>query len=380
VLRRLVILASVVVFVDVASFSAITPLLPGYVDDLGLGKAGAGVLTASYAAGTLLASLPAGALAARVGPRTALLAGLALLGSASLVFGLGESILVLDLARFAQGVGSALTWAGAITWLVVSAPYDRRGELIGTALAAAVGGALLGPVIGAVAEEVGTELIFGSVALLSIGLGLVAARLPEPDGGDRGGLNRALASMRSVPVTAAVALVAVPSVLLGLTAVLVPLRIDELGGSSVLVAVGFAAGAAVEVVLAPLVGRLSDRRGRRAPLAAGLVVSALAISVIPFGDAVAVVLGGLIGTAVGAGLSFAPAMAGLTDAAERVGMHQGYAAGLINMAWAAGQVTGSTGAGAGADAFGDAAPCFVVAVLLLGTAAAAMRWREPRSA
>src|SRR5688500_14134387 len=166
-MRRLLLLASTIVFVDVAFYAAITPLLPTYVDDLDLSKAEAGVLTASYAAGTLIASLPAGLVAARIGARPAVLGGLALLGVSSLGFGLAESAVLLDTARFAQGVGGALTWSGALTWLIVSAPEDRRGELIGSALGAAVAGALLGPALGGLAGEVGTEPVFGSVLVLA---------------------------------------------------------------------------------------------------------------------------------------------------------------------------------------------------------------------
>ena len=89
-MRRLLLLGSTVVFLDVVFYAAITPLLPDYVDDLGLSKAAAGVLSAAYAAGTLAASLPAGFMAARVGPRRTLLCGLLLLGLASLVFGFGQ--------------------------------------------------------------------------------------------------------------------------------------------------------------------------------------------------------------------------------------------------------------------------------------------------
>ncbi len=52
-MRRLLMLASAMVFFDVIFFSAIAPLLPDYVDDLGLSKAQAGILSAAYAAGTL---------------------------------------------------------------------------------------------------------------------------------------------------------------------------------------------------------------------------------------------------------------------------------------------------------------------------------------
>ena len=74
-MRRLLLLASAMIFFDVAFFAAIAPLLPDYVDELGLSKAQAGILSASYAAGTLLASLPAGFVASRVGPRRTVIGG-----------------------------------------------------------------------------------------------------------------------------------------------------------------------------------------------------------------------------------------------------------------------------------------------------------------
>ena len=364
-LRRLLIVASVVVFVDIAFFSAITPLLPGYTRELDLGKDAAGLLTASYAIGTLLASLPAGALAARVGPRPAMLSGLYLLGLASIAFGVGESIVVLDIARFCQGIGSALTWAGAITWLMISAPEGRRGELIGTALGAAVAGAFLGPVIGGVADGIGTEIVFSSVAILTAGLAWATLSLPVPQGADDRPLSEVIGVMRMPLVAVAALLVAVPSLMAGLLSVLVPLRIDELGGTAAAIAGGYAVGAVVETVMAPLVGRFSDRRGRNSPMVLGFFVCALSVLIVPLADAVGVVLAALIVSSVGAGFSFAPAMARLSDSAETVGLHQGYAAGLLNMAWAAGQVTGSAGGGGAAEAWGDAVPCIASAALLL---------------
>ncbi|HEV2815317.1 MAG TPA: hypothetical protein VGW10_18825 [Solirubrobacteraceae bacterium] len=59
-MRRLLVLVSAVVLVDVAFYSAITPLLPYYTELLDLSKSEAGALAGAYAAGTLLLSLPAG--------------------------------------------------------------------------------------------------------------------------------------------------------------------------------------------------------------------------------------------------------------------------------------------------------------------------------
>src|SRR6478736_2569171 len=121
-MRRVLILASTMILFDVAFYSAIAPLLPDYVSELGLTKAEAGILSASYAAGTLLASLPAGFLASRFGPRRTVICGLLLLGVSSLIFGLVDEIGLLDAARFTQGIAGALIWSGALTWLITTAP------------------------------------------------------------------------------------------------------------------------------------------------------------------------------------------------------------------------------------------------------------------
>ncbi len=81
--------------------------------------------------------------------RATVLVGLALLGVTSLAFAFAPSVLVLDIARFLQGVGAAATWAGAFGWLIGASPRERRGEMIGTAMAAAIAGALFGPALGA---------------------------------------------------------------------------------------------------------------------------------------------------------------------------------------------------------------------------------------
>jgi MFS family permease len=370
-MRRLLIIGSAVVFLDVVFYAAITPLLPGYVDDLGLSKTSAGVLSAAYAAGTLVASLPAGFMAARVGPRRTLVAGLILLGAASLAFGFGTNIVLLDLARFVQGVAGALAWAGAITWLMVTAPESRRGAVIGDVLAVAIAGALLGPVVGALAHAIGTKAVFSSVLVVAAALTVLALRMPLPAHGERLRVGETAAAIARPQVLRATAFVMAPSILFGVIAVLIPLRMSDLGGGAGAVAAGFMAGAAFEAVLTAWIGRVSDRVGRARPYVFGMIVSAAGLALVPAGQALGVIVALLIVMSIGAGLCFAPALAMLSDAAEASGLHQGLAAGLINVAWAAGQVLGSAGGGATASAAGDAVPCLVVAALLVVTAAAA---------
>ena len=206
-------------------------------------------------------------------------------------------------------------------------------------------------------------------------------RVPEHGREQPDSLPTVWASMRSGPVVRATLYVAAPSLMFGVFSVLVPLRIHELGGGAGLVAAGFAGGAGLEAIMAPLVGRLSDRVGRLRPFAVGLVLCAVTIAVVPAPQRIGLLLVVVIAVAFGAGLCFAPAMTMLSDAAAATGLHQGFSAGLTNMAWAAGQVSGGAGGGAAAGAAGDALPCLLTALLLLATATAAWRAGEsPRAA
>jgi MFS family permease len=376
-MRRLLLLASAMIFFDVAFFAAIAPLLPGYVDELGLSKAQAGFLSAAYAAGTLIASLPAGFVASQVGPRRSVICGLLLLGLSSLVFGQVHAIAPLDAARFTQGIAGALIWAGALTWLITSAPEESRGSVIGTALGTAVAGALLGPALGALAASVGTGAVFGSVLVVALALAYAASRLPEAEPPQRQGLREVVTILLSKPILETAAFVAVPSVMFGAIEVLVPLRIDSLGGGHGVIAAGFIGGAALEAVLAPLAGRFSDRVGRRMPYVAGLTICALAMVGVAVTQTLGGVLAALIVTSLGAGLCFAPALTLLSDVADSSRLHQGFAAGVSNMAWASGQVLGGIGGGVLASLTGNAVPSVAIAVLLLGTVVYAFRALGP---
>src|SRR5438477_6821964 len=223
-MRKVFALVAAIVFVDTAFYAAIVPLLPHYVDELGLSQTAAGVLTASYAAGTLIASLPGGMCAARFGVKPTVLVGLSLMAASSVVFGFGSSAIVLDAARFAQGVGGAFSWAGGFAWLMGVAPAERRGEVAGSAIAAAIFGVVAGPVLGAAAVEIGAREVFGAVALAGVGLAAWAIRVPSVASSGEGvtGLARGGAGL-----WAAVGLFALPAAFAGAINVLLPLRLDE---------------------------------------------------------------------------------------------------------------------------------------------------------
>ena len=376
-----------IVFVDTMFYAAIAPLLPTLAHELHLSKLSAGVMTASYPIGTLLGSVPAGLLAARAGPKFTVCAGLTLLGSSTLAFGfLGDPVL-LDAARLVEGIGGACSWAGGLAWIIAEAPSDRRGGLIGGALGAAIAGALFGPVIGTVATAAGRGPAFSGVVLVAVILILAARRLPSSHIASQQGLGHLWDSRRSRGVRVGMWLVTLPAVASGMINVLTPLRLHRLGAGAAAIGAAFLVAAAIEAVLSPMIGRLSDRRGRMVPVRFGLAgVSALLVCLtLPRSAGLLAIL--VVATAAALGLFWAPAMAMLSDAADDHGLDQGLAAALTNLAWAGGQILGSGAGGAVAKAAGDGLPLTIAAGLCAGTlvlltrfppvATSARRFRRP---
>lgn len=364
----LVVLVSAVVFVDTAFFTALTPLLPHYVHTLGLSKAQAGVLVASYPVGTFLGAVPGGVLASRLGVRRAVMIGLAAMSVASFVFGYGHSLGLLDAARFIQGVAGACTWAGGLAWLAGAASTERRGAALGTAFSAAVGGALIGPVIGAVASHVGTGPAFAAATVGGGTLMVASLLVPKPVVGIPQTLRSALPAITEPAISVGMWLTFMAGFALGIIDVLAPLRLNRLGADALVIAGIFLGAAAIEVVLAPLVGRLADRRGRMAPvrlsLAAAVVFGVLAPWLRPMA-----VLGVLLVIGLPAfGTLFVPAAAMIGDGADRRQLHHGLAYGLGNLAWASGQGIAAAGSGALAQVTADAVPYLIMATTMAATA------------
>ena len=361
--RRLVLVIGAVVFVDTMFYAAIAPLLPALAHELRLTKLSAGVMTAAYPIGTLVGSLPGGVLAVRVGPRATVYSGLGLLAGSTLAFGLLNNPAGLDAARFVEGVGGACTWAGGLTWLVVEAPAGRRGGLIGGALGAAIAGALFGPVLGTVASAIGRGPAFSIVVVAAVALIDQTRRLPLHHAPSGQGVRHVLRAFADGSVRVAAWLTALPAIASGVLNVLGPLRLHRLGAGAAMIGATYLVAAGIEALVTPVVGRLSDRRGRLLPMRVGLLAAGggMACFVLPSRTWLLAILIVAIATTLSA--FWAPAMAWLSDAGEARGLEQGLAAALMNLAWAGGQILGSGVGGAVAKSAGDGVPTVAVAGL-----------------
>ena len=167
-----------------------------------------------------------------------------------------------------------------------------------------------------------------------------------------------------------------PALSIGAHDVLVPLRLDDLGAGGLTIGALFVAAAAVEGLLNPVMGRQSDRaraaaadphragghgRDRADPAAAHRRLAA---------RRAAAGGGGLAGVLLGAGGGDA------LRSSESLGLDQGFAFGIMNLAWAAGQVGGGAAGGALADLTSDAVPYAILSLLCAATLVLA-RERSP---
>jgi predicted MFS family arabinose efflux permease len=374
--RPLLVLACAIVFVDTTFYAAITPLLPHFEDEFDLSKSAAGVLTAAYAAGTLVGAIPGGYLAARAGVRATVLLGLSLLVVSSLAFAFADSIAVLDAARFVQGIGGAASWAGAMAWVASAAPRERRGEMIGTTMGAAVAGALAGPAIGTLADVVGIAPTFCGVAVVGTLLAGWALRTPpaEPEG--TSSPRELLAALPDGRVAAGIWLIAVPGLLFGTIGVLAPLRLDDLGAGAATIGAAWLVAAALESGVSPVVGRVSDRRGRLFPCLIGLSAGSVLMLLFTWPDRPWQVVVLVVLAAPAIGTMWAPSMALLSDGAEALGIAQGFAFALSNLGWSIGQVMGAAASARLADATSDAVPYVLLSGVCLATLAVLVRARR----
>jgi MFS family permease len=370
--RRLLALVSAIIFVDAMLFSALTPLVPGYAEQFDLSKTGAGLLVAAFGAGALLGGVPGGIGAARFGPKRAVVSGLVLLGIASFAFAAADGPVALGLARFVQGFSSTVTWAGALAWVAAASAREQRGEVIGTAFGAAVFGAILGPMFGGLAEQLGIRGSFVTVGVIVLAFAALAS-LGEPAPTQPLATGELVRAFRDPRFLGGLWLNTLPALLFGILIVLAPLALDEHGWSTLSIAAVFFAAGLFEVVLNPLLGRMTDRVGLLLPIRAALAAS-IVVAVGLAASSAPILIALLVGAAaISFGSLYTPGMTLTSHRADASGLAQGLAFGIMNSAWALGALAGPTLGGALGESFGDPAPYLVAAALCAFTLGAAQR-------
>jgi predicted MFS family arabinose efflux permease len=366
-MRRLQAFAAAALLVETVFFAALSPLLPGFAEDLHLSKWQSGLLVSMYGLAVGALAIPAGVLTSRFGVKLMALTGLGLVVVTSVLFGIVDGYWALLLARFGQGAAGTLCWNGALAWLIAAAPRKRRGQLIGGAMSAAIAGALLGPVLGGLASHFGRATVFSAVAAAALALAAVVPLLPAPPPALRQPVRRLGRALGRADVRLGLWMLMLPALLFGTLSVLAPLQLDRVGLGVAGVAATFVVAGLAEALTSPLAGRWSDRHGRVAPLRFGLAASSAVCLSLPWIGERWTLAGVVAVSGIAFGVLWTPAMALLTDGWEAAGVEHALGFSLLNLGFSVGNVVGAAAGGALAGAASDQVSWGLLACLTVAT-------------
>src|SRR6186997_4089 len=175
-----------VAFACVVAFMGIglvDPILPVLAHDLDATPSQVSLLFTSYFAMTGVSMLATGWVSSRIGPRRALLAGLALVVTFSALAGAAGSVFQIAGFRLGWGVGNALFIATALSVIVGAASGGLTSAIVLYEAALGLGiasGPLLGGLLGGISWR---GPFFGTAALMAVGFALIVTMLgpvPKP--------------------------------------------------------------------------------------------------------------------------------------------------------------------------------------------------------
>lgn len=359
-------------------YGLVAPVLPQFARSFDVSVAAASTVVSAFAFMRLVFAPAGGALIGRLGERPVYLTGLVLVALSTGATGLAQSYGQLLVFRGLGGIGSTMFTVSAMGLIVRLAPPSARGRasaLYGTAFLL---GNIGGPVLGGLLAEAGLRVPFFvyAVALL-IAAGIVAVLLRAPGTRARGGAAPpAVLSVREALAVPAYRAVLVSGFANGWTNFGVRIALLPLFAAAALEAGPWAAGAALAVFAAGdfvslrFSGRLTDTRGRKPLVVAGLVVSGVFTAVLGLSGEIWLVLAASALAGVGAGLLTPGQQATVADVvgSDRNG---GKVLAAFQMCQDAGAIVGPVLAGVVADTAGYGAAFALSGGLMI---VAALAW------
>ena len=136
-----------VAFVDMIGLMMVFPLLPLYALRLHAEPSTIGFLSAAFPVAQLAASPVWGRVSDRYGRRPVILVGLTASAVAYVIFGFADSLWLLFLSRFVQGLGGGTTGV-AQAYVADTMPANERAKALGWLSAATSLGVIVGPALG----------------------------------------------------------------------------------------------------------------------------------------------------------------------------------------------------------------------------------------
>ncbi|WP_442602219.1 MFS transporter [Paenibacillus sp. KN14-4R] len=373
-----------ILFIDMLLYSIVIPIIPYFQEKLQPSATMMGVLFASYAVALFLATPFFGPLSDKIGRRTPIIVGLVGMAISTIMFAYADTMFVLIVARFVQGLAAAATWTAALAFLADIFPAQMRGTAMGIALTGISTGSLMGAPLGGWLFEFGGTMLpfFFTCGLTIVAALLVIFLMREPERAKEESMGTFhLLRNKSVVFIACVILLAESSMTL-LEPVLPVFLTDQMAFSPAVIGFVFGAMTLTYGLSAPIAGALAGKYNPFIIMLVGVACLALALPLLVFSKTLwqelcsAAVVGALIG------FTLSPTLATLgilVDQDEQGGYGAAYA--LFNMFHAVGIIIGPLLGGVLTDFV--AVPTAVLLVstsilLVVALLAAVLRWKLPK--
>jgi MFS family permease len=279
-----------------------TPILPLFAAALGAGPALVGLIVAASTITGIFLKAPAGAISDHLGRKRTLLVGAAVFGLMPFFYLLATRDWQLLPIRFVHGLATAI-YGPVVMAAVASIAGARKGELLAwfslikiatNSLGGFLGGGLLyllGGEYPGVPDFHQSYAIIGGVGLLSLFIAIwllphLGEEIRERVRSIREIYRRTVRGLievaRDLKVLLTSGMEGVQNMTMGALHAFLPLYVVEQAGLSIVLAgLLWSILTGTSVVAKPLMGRISDRYGRRGPIIIGMVLCALPFALIP---------------------------------------------------------------------------------------------------
>ena len=156
--RGAMLLVMLNIFLAFTGIGLVVPIMPTYMNELGITGSTVGLLVASFSFAQLLISPIAGRLSDRIGRKKVIVAGLIVFALSELLFGLANVPWLLFVSRMLGGTGAALIMPAVMAYVADTTSYEERAKGMGLINAAITTGFIIGPGIGGYLAEIGTRI------------------------------------------------------------------------------------------------------------------------------------------------------------------------------------------------------------------------------
>ncbi|NQX47302.1 MFS transporter [Paenibacillus tritici] len=148
------------IFLAFTGIGLVVPIMPTYMNELGIGGSMVGLLVAAFSLTQLLVSPFAGRLSDKMGRKKIIVGGLVVFAFSELLFGLANASWVLFVSRMLGGIGAAMIMPAVMAYVADTTSSEERAKGMGFINAAITTGFIIGPGIGGYLAELGIRVPF----------------------------------------------------------------------------------------------------------------------------------------------------------------------------------------------------------------------------